>query len=330
MQFGSLSARARSACALLTTGAILLLTNPGISAAQTPPRIGPPGDAFYVPPSPLPLGAPGDVIWYRPTQLYLDPARLFPFRAKAWKVLYLSQSLTGRPLPVSGTVIVPNAPYSGTRPLLTYAVGTHGMGDQCAPSKRLPAGTDAEAVFLKAAVDRGWAVAITDYVGLGTPGTHPYVVSALAGRAVLDIARAASRIPNSGVSSTALVGIMGYSEGGNAAAAAAEISPSYAPELQVVGAAAGGVPADLGRVAENIDGGPFFGYLAFAALGFDAAYPELQLATYLNSMGTSLFAQANRDCSTERYAFLSIDDLTTTNPLQTAAWPRRIEENRLG
>src|SRR5262245_2065045 len=108
MQFGSLSARARSACALLTTGAILLLTNPGTSPARTPARTGPPGDAFYVPPSPLPLRAPGDAILYTPTQLYLDPVRLFPFRAKACKVLYLSQSLTGQPLPVSGTVIVPN------------------------------------------------------------------------------------------------------------------------------------------------------------------------------------------------------------------------------
>jgi hypothetical protein len=245
-------------------------------------------------------------------------------------VLYLSTSLSQQPIAVSGTIIVSNLPHSGARPLLTYAVGTHGMGDQCAPSKGLAAGTDFEGPFLKLAVDRGWAVAVTDYAGLGTPGTHPYVVREVAGRAVLDIARAASRIPGSGVSATALVGIMGYSEGGNGAAAAAEIAPGYAAELQIVGAAAGGVPADLARVAQNLDGGPFFGYLAFAALGLDAVYPELQLASYLNDTGRAVFAQANADCNAERYAFLSLEDLTTTNPLDTQAWPRRIEENHLG
>src|SRR5262245_35507132 len=97
--------------------------NGPVHEAHAAPVIGPAGDAFYRPPTPLSPGAPGDVIWYRPTKLYLDPAHFIPFDADAWTVLYQSASLSGQPVAVSGTVIVPRSRYPGTRPLVTYAVG---------------------------------------------------------------------------------------------------------------------------------------------------------------------------------------------------------------
>ena len=53
---------------------------------------------------------------------------------------------------------------------MSYVVGTRGVGDDCAPSYTLAQGADYEGLFIKAAVDQGWAVAISDYQGLGTPG----------------------------------------------------------------------------------------------------------------------------------------------------------------
>ena len=59
---------------------------------------------------------------------------------RAWQVLYLSATVTGAPTAVSGTVLVPGAAYPGTRPVVAYAAGTQGWGDQCAPSKEMAAG----------------------------------------------------------------------------------------------------------------------------------------------------------------------------------------------
>jgi predicted esterase len=44
-------------------------------------------------------------------------------------VLYRSNTATGQPDTVSSTVLVPTTPYPGRRPVVGYAVGTHGLGD---------------------------------------------------------------------------------------------------------------------------------------------------------------------------------------------------------
>src|SRR5260370_29985750 len=67
----------------------------------------PPGDAFYVPPSPLPPGQPGDIIWSR---MSASPVA----GAQAWQILYLSTTVAGSPAAISGTLIVPAAPYPRT------------------------------------------------------------------------------------------------------------------------------------------------------------------------------------------------------------------------
>ena len=42
---------------------------------------------------------------------------------------------------------------------------------------------------INAALQQGYAVAVSDYQGLGTPGPHTYMVGQSMGRAVLDMAR---------------------------------------------------------------------------------------------------------------------------------------------
>ena len=43
------------------------------------------------------------------------------------------------------------------------------------------------------------------------------------------------------------------------------------------GSALGGVPGDLTATAEFLDGSPFVAFALMAAIGLDAAYPELDL-----------------------------------------------------
>ncbi|RSD20845.1 lipase family protein [Amycolatopsis eburnea] len=302
---------------------VLVSTVAGPATAAEPPQ-GPAGDAFYTPPSPLPAGADGDVVWWRPLP---DQSG-----ARGYLVLYRSRSATDAPIAVSGRVLVPTAPWAGAgpRPIVSVASGTRGIGDRCAPSKFQP---DYEKpLFVDAMLSRGWAVAITDYEGLGTPGLHTYVVGRSEGHTVIDAARAATRLPAAGLAAGGPIAFSGYSQGGGGAAWAGELAPSYAPELTVAGITAGGTPADLDVVAKSLDGGIGFGFLLLSALGLDAAYPELDLPAYLNDRGRTLYTTQQDACvdAVFGYAFGHIADYTTANPLATAKWQARLAENKLG
>jgi hypothetical protein len=301
----------------------LLSVVPASAAAADPPQ-GPPGDAFYTPPSPLPAGADGDVLRWRP--LPAQPG------VQGYLVLYRSRSATDTPIAVSGRVLVPATAWTGAgpRPIVSVASGTRGIGDRCAPSKFQP---DYEKpLFVDTMLRRGWAVAITDYEGLGTPGLHTYVVGRSEGHTVIDAVRAATRLPAAGLAAGGPVAFSGYSQGGGGAAWAGELAPSYAPELTVAGITAGGTPADLDVVAKSLDGGIGFGFLLLSALGLDAAYPELDLPAYLNERGRTLY-ETQQDACVEAvfgYAFGHIADYTTANPLTTPKWQARLAENELG
>ncbi|MER6199052.1 lipase family protein [Streptomyces sp. NPDC001586] len=276
-------------------------------------------------------GAPGDVVGSAPSAFHPLPGQ--PTNTRAWKIHYRSTTADGTPNVVSGTVIVPQDGRTEPRPLITYAVGTVGLGDSCAPSNNLPHGTAMEANLIQQLTLRGWAVVVTDYEGLGTPGVHTYTVGPSAGHAVLDAARAAQRLPGTGLSPASPVGIMGYSQGGQASSWAAELQGSYAPELQVKGTATGGVPADLLEVAAFNNGSYGSGLIFMAAAGQDAAFPELKLDSYLNPAGRLLVAGMKEHCvaiDAIAGSFKRISDLTTRDPLAQPDWRARLNQSRLG
>ncbi|SEG85468.1 Secretory lipase [Nonomuraea solani] len=283
--------------------------------------------------APARAAAPGDVVSAQPTTVYLLPGQLLKVPVNAWHVLYNSTSSTGQLNTVSGTLLVPKAGYPlGARPIIGYAVGTHGLGDQCAPSVSMSQGREAELALVSLFLLKGFAVAMTDYEGLGTPGQHTYMAGISQGHAVLDSIRAATRVSGSGLSARAPVGVMGYSQGGASAGWAAQLQPSYAPELRLRGVAAGGVPADLYAVATHLDGSADFGLAAAAGVGYDAAYPELDLEADLNDRGRALLADAADDCVAElsKLAGLRFSDLSPVDLLNQPKWRARLAENRLG
>lgn len=281
-----------------------------------------------------PAAGPGSVVSAEETTVFAAP--LVPEPVRAWSLIYRSTSATGAPNEVSGTLLVPPSPWTGTgaRPVVSYAIGTHGLGDQCAPSVFLAAGREQELGLMRMALERGWAVVVPDYEGLGTPGDHTYAVAQSEGHAVLDAVRAAIQVDGAAVSPDAPVGIWGYSQGGGAAAKAAEQAAEYAPELDVVGAAPGGVPADLTAVAENLDGGFAAGLLVAATGGLDTAYPDLGLFDQLNARGKALVTEVRTQC-VEQIAVTGagarIEDLSTVpDPLHQPAVVERLEENGSG
>jgi hypothetical protein len=288
---------------------------------------------FYVPPEPLPTGEPGDLLRAEPVDVYVVPG--VRMRARAWRVLYRSTSATGEPTAVSGTVLLPtDSRADGVLPLIGYAVGTHGIGDKAAPSRLLPRGRDYEAALIATVLARGWAVAVTDYQGLGTPGDHTYMVGRALGPNVLDAMRAARQLHPAELRVDGPAAIVGYSEGGFAAAWAAQLQPTYAPDMPLVGVAAGAAAADVETAGPNLNGSFFSFFIAYGGIGYAAAYPELDLDSHLTAKGREGIAMLRNSSIIEAAVrgphFAQATDLTDPNVLELPEWRLRLRENRLG
>lgn len=268
---------------------------------------------FYDPPSPLPPGENGDVIRHEPSDFYLL-LELVDAPGSAHRIMYRSTDTHGDPIAVTGTVLVPDKPWNGpgVRPIVGYAPGTRGIGDSCAPSKSMASGTDYEGPFLAGLLAAGYGVVVTDYQGLGTPGMHTYVNRKAEAHALLDAVRAAQRLDVAGLPDNGPVATAGYSQGGGASAAAAELAASYASELDFVGAYAGAPPANLEKVANFLDGGYGVGLVGYALRSLNYAY-DLNIPSLLNEEGKQFWHEIADQCIVETipaYAFTRSETLT--------------------
>ena len=297
----------------------------------------PPRPAFYEAPAVLP-GTNGAVIRSEKVSFLLDPLDATSLVRSSQRVLYRTTNRTGEAIAASGTVLVPTTPWIGvgTRPVIGYAPGTQGMADRCAPSRQFSEGIEYEGVGIEALLQRGYAVAMPDYEGLGTVGIHTYMDRVSQGRATLDVVRAAQRLSGTGLSPSSPVGLMGYSQGGGAAAAAVELASTYAPDLRVKGAVVGAVPADLTKVATALDGGPYSAFAYFALRGLAASY-DIDLSPYLNDRGRAVSDQVETECVFDLldHAFVRSSTLSASGqPMSAlmAAEPFRsiVEAQRIG
>ncbi|HTU81243.1 MAG TPA: lipase family protein [Candidatus Acidoferrales bacterium] len=258
--------------------------------------LGPAGDAFYAPLTPLPVQTHGAAIWARP----FSGGPALVSAATNQRLLYSTVSPQGTLTAVSGTVAIPHgSPPPQGWPLLVWAHGTVGNGPQCAPS-RAPA-PDVEQRMLDGFVARGFAVAQTDYEGNGTPGNHPYLVAAASARDLTDMALAARDLePAIGKRWVA----MGHSEGGDAALAAAAFPQTqWAPEMQLLGAvsyAPLSFPQDLLRGELHNDApNPGEVVLALTIDGFAAVDPQVDPSQMLEPGALALMPDLYRQCFTD-------------------------------
>ena len=279
-----------------------------------------PAPAFYHPPADLPDGS-GTFIKSEifPLAGAIPPIpgaeqlsdNVGPLSTDAQRIMYTSVGSRGQEIAVTGTYLQPRTPWAGpgTRPLAVVAPGTQGQGDHCAPSKTFQnlanvrtdppgVGFGYEIIQAYALLNQGYAVAMTDYEGLGTPGLHSYVNRESQAHAVLDIARAASHVPGADVGENPRTVFTGYSQGGGAVAAAAELHPQYAPDVNLVGTAAGSPPADLLATLEGAEGSAIAGVIGYALNSLVDAYPEVHpwLDDYLNDQGRQMLAVTADQC----------------------------------
>jgi pimeloyl-ACP methyl ester carboxylesterase len=263
------------------------------AAAEVPKA--PPGLQLYKPPNNLESYQRGDLIWARRVENPLPQA------SRTWTLLYRSTSLRRKAIGVSGFVMLPKGkPPKQGWPVISWAHGTSGIADSCAPS-RDPKGP--YTVYLArqfgAWLKAGYAIANTDYEGLGTPGVHPYLVGRSEGRGVVDIVRASRQLD--GRLARRYV-IAGHSQGGHAALFAAALAPKRAPELRLRGVAAYAPASHLEVLSQAL---PSFtspsGLSGLAALilrGLSSVYPEIEPSRIASDRALQLLPRTDKVCLT--------------------------------
>ncbi|WP_072687873.1 lipase family protein [Rhodococcus marinonascens] len=323
-------------------GSILALTaalvGAGTSVAQPAlpppptPDVGfpiPDPDPFYEPPPDVAGYAPGDVLKVR--QLPASP--YFP-ASEVWEVSFRSTDSQDRPIAANTTYVrPPNHVPDG--PVVSYQHIINALGSQCKIANALytsdPMYKLREAVGLNLALARGWAVALPDHLG----PRMAYGAAKLGGQITLDGIRAVQRVPELQATHSK-IGLGGYSGGGMATAWAAALAPTYAPELDIVGAAEGGTPMNLVKMGETLgaDPHPVFGLAMAAALGLEREYPaRVNVTGQLNDEGRRMKQMIGNGCTYEIIALgagRSAAQMTDNkNFLDDAEVRKVMEENSL-
>ena len=220
-------------------------------------------------------------------------------------ITYVSDDAHGQPIVVSGTIAVPaGAPPKDGWPVLSWAHGTTGYADTCAPSADTADGPDHDYLgpvnrVLDAWIAKGYAVVQTDYEGLGTPGGHPYINGTSEADTVVDIVRAARALDAS-------IGkrwvVAGHSQGGQAALFTAQAGAERAPELELKGAvsiAPGGVglSGTVDYLRSNRPGAEAAeAFLPVILLGAHAAEPAIDPDALVTPQAAPLLTAARTGC----------------------------------
>lgn len=269
----------------------LLAAPPAAAAPDAAPPL-PSADPFYDAGGLLAGRAPGAVLRSRTIGLGVQGNDL---PATATQLLYRTADQFGAPSATVTTIISPPGIAPGApRRLVSYHAFYDALGAQCDPSYSLRGGSsgnaDVDAVMIAGMIAAGYTVVVPDYEGenlrwtMGLESGH----AALDGvRAALGYLRAPTGTP---------VGLFGYSGGSIPTGFGAELAPRYAPELNIVGAAAGGVLVNPVNNLAYVNGSTkWAGVIPALMTVYDETF-DLGLANYLSPKGADVLAQVQGKC----------------------------------
>ncbi|BCN69236.1 lipase family protein [Prescottella equi] len=267
----------RAAVAMVTTAAAVVLAGSPPAQAQTPDVASTPGAVTAVEMLPASSWIPGAVT--------------------GTKVTYTTTGPLGRSATSTGAVFLPpGEPPPGGWPVVSWAHGTVGIADRCSPTVTGKIGGP----YLAHWLSQGYAVVATDYVGLGTPGLHPYLDGPTEANSVIDMVRAA-RAVEPALSPRWIV--LGQSQGGQAALFTAARATGRAPELDFRGAVATGAPSNLENLTTLVTPGfprlPLEGstvFVSYILAGLRAARPDIDVDRFLTPVGRDALAAAETEC----------------------------------
>lgn len=227
----------------------------------------------------------GQVISISPETTVTPPAN-----CKSFTFIYVSESAKGELVPVSGILILPAspAPEKGY-PLISWGHGTTGISPNCAPSLTDNLGVEIYKEELFSLLEEGFAVAATDYIGLGIDhAPHLYENAAEEGNAIAD-AVVASRAISEDISNTIWFS-MGHSQGGSGAIAGcwdSSCSISGSPTAGVAVAPSGdffNLPSYIFQSSE-LDSTHALDYFAFNLYSFSLIDKTVKLQDFFTRKG---------------------------------------------
>jgi pimeloyl-ACP methyl ester carboxylesterase len=235
-------------------------------------------DPFYQPPYGFEDARAGTVLRSRDVQLAF--LGMIPQRFHATQLLYRTTDMNNEPLTTVTTVLTPNERNPEKPcPIVSYQCAIDAVAGRCFPSYALrhrakAAGALAqfELLLVAALLAEGWVVSLPDHGGphggFGAPVEPGYCV--------LDGLRAALNFAPLNLSTSAPIGLWGYSGGGLATAWAAEMYAGYAPELNIVGAVLGSPVGDLGNTYHRLNGKFFSGLPTMVVAALMHLYPDFK------------------------------------------------------
>jgi len=307
-------------------------------SARAETRALPSQDPFYTYSGSTPLRtvAPGTVVAHRSVTLSLAGTTT-PITAE--QLLYRTTDQLGHPAVTVTTVLVPT-----TTPVLPRIVGYlsfyDGLASQCDPSFTLAGGDSGDATYQQEADEeellisyylaQGDIVTIPDFEGTGL---H-WMAGRESGYGTLDSIRATESYLDIGA--TTPVGLSGYSGGSVAADWASELAPAYAPAVNLVGVAEGGIPANYVDHFAYINGtAEYSPAIAGELLGLSRAY-GIDLNRYLSAYGRQVVADVGSGCIASKfgtYPGLTVADIMQpeyADVAHVAPFARILREQTMG
>lgn len=233
----------------------------------------------------------------------LPAAAVPPGAARTERLTYRSTTAGEVPVDTSAAVYFPagTAPEGGW-PVIAWAHGTVGLGDDCTYSVAGPAAVDRDWAYLGTWLAQGYAVVAADYAGLGGEGDHPYLNGIVEAHNVVDAVHAATaRYPEL----ARKWAVVGQSQGGGAAVYTARYATAFGgPDLDYRGAVGTGVPAyiedilqPLGPGVPPVELGPHTtAYVLYILNGLRTTYPRLGVDDLLTASGRDWLARARTAC----------------------------------
>lgn len=261
-----------------------------------------------VPASAQPLRAPrGTVVKWSPLarRLWIPKTT-----GKAFVLTYVTKNAFGRKAYSTGTVFVPRgrAPEGGW-PVISWAHGTSGLHDSCAPSRTGPALPERDWKYLATWMRQGYAIVASDYAGLGTPGLHAYLDGRTTAYNVVDMVLAARNFAGRHLPAHRRLSrkwvTIGQSQGAGASIYTARHATAFGgPRLDYRGAVGTGTPAYIEKYLQLLAPGVppvalpagLTAYLTYIFAGLGYAHPELGIDAILTPAGRRYLSLAERQC----------------------------------
>lgn len=242
--------------------------------------------------------APGDLVSAAPYRASWVPSKA----AQAYKLTYRTPDAHDRLAESTGLLYLPaGAAPAGGWPVVSWAHGTQGVADQCAPSVSGPYQPERDGRYLDRFLEQGYAVTASDYQGLGSPGNHAYLHVRSAARNAIDLVKASRQYLGSATLSPRWVSI-GHSQGGAAALTAGHLAASHGgPSLQYRGSFTTGTPTAVELTAlvmrpdnRTANPGAINAYHAYLVDGLLQVAPQIDRV--LSDNGRARIAVARQQC----------------------------------